>query len=115
MTNDDPASLQPPPRVITFDGLQLQKKYKHAKAFGITANYNPDNLNLFEQKLTAHVINPNVQRIEGTLRGVQVIHYVDLETNLIVVTTRDGKFVSAWELSITQIQHVLDTGDLGGS
>lgn len=103
-----------PSDTITFDQKKLNKKFKHASDFGVEGNNNFANQMRFQEAMEAHVDAPGTNQIPGTYRGESVIHYVDPNTGLNVITTPSGEFISAWELSSAQLQHVLTTGNLGG-
>ncbi|GAA1660557.1 hypothetical protein GCM10009830_02030 [Glycomyces endophyticus] len=103
-----------PSDAITFDKKKLNKKFKHASDFDVDGNNNFANQKKFQEAMEAHVDAPGTNQVPGTYRGEDVIHYVDPNTGLNVITTPSGEFVSAWELSSAQLQHVLTTGDLGG-
>jgi hypothetical protein len=92
----------------------LQKKFKHAKDFGIKGNYNPTNAKAFEDAIRKHVHNPAVQPITGTYHGKPAIIYVDPNTGLAVITDPSGNFISGWTLSPQQLWHALNGGVLGG-
>ena len=94
--------------------LQLQKKFKHAEDFGVTGNYSPANAQRFDDAIQAHVNAPGTQRIEGTYRNNPVVHHVDPDTGLNVITTPDNDFVSGWRLDQVPLEHVLTHGGLGG-
>ena len=116
---DGQPDVTPPPGkpsdTIEITNKQLNKKFKHADDFGVEGNNNFANQQKFREAINAHVDSPGTDRIEGTYRGQDVVHYVDPTTGLNVVTTPDGKFVSAWKLSEAQLWHVLDSGNLGGA
>jgi len=90
----------------------LQEKFKHAKAFGITGNYNKERAGKFIDTVRAHVENPDVQQIIGTYRRQPVIHYYHPETHVNVMTSLDGEFYSGWELSKPQQDNLEQRGSL---
>ncbi|MFC7492699.1 MULTISPECIES: colicin D domain-containing protein [unclassified Nocardioides] len=102
-----------PPKLKTTP-KQLQKKYKHAKDFGVDGNYNPANAKKFEQAVDDFVNNPATQTRSGTYHGDPVSLSFNPSTGKCVILGQDGSFVSAWELNYTQLQHVIRTGRLGG-
>lgn len=81
---------------------QLQSKFKHAKDFGVSGNYNPANARQFEQAIKSHTTNPGTQVIKGTYRGQKAIHLYNPKTGLNVITQPNGNFVSGWKLSPKQ-------------
>jgi len=91
---------------------QVQRKYKHAEAFGLPTNWNPAHGARFEQALRAHVNDPATLRIVGTYRGQPVIHYLDPRTGLNVLTDRHGSFISAWRVSDPQFMNLWHRGSL---
>ena len=96
-----------------FDSEQVKSKYKHADSFGIDGNYNPVNGLLFQEALIDHM--REFKAIAGTYHGTPVDHYLNPNTRLNVMVNRQtGRFWSAWELSETQLEHVLEHGNLGG-
>jgi hypothetical protein len=98
--------------IITLK-TQLQKKFKHAKDFGINGNANKQTLNQFSDAITNHVKAPTTKVIEGTYHQTQkVIHYVDPSTGLNVMKDYQGKFISTWKLSPEQLRNVLERGSL---
>lgn len=97
---------------IDFPDRQLQKKFKHAKRFGVSGNWKEENKEKFEQALRDHINNSNTERVEGTYRGEDVIHFYNPETQNNVILTKDGKFLSGWTLSNKQKQHLTQSGDL---
>lgn len=91
---------------------QLQKKYKHAKDFGVEGNYNPANAEKFGQAIKDHVNAPGTTPLQGTYRGQPVIHYVDPKTGLNVITKPNGELISGWKLRPEQLENVLTHGGL---
>lgn len=101
-------------RSVTSSEEQLQKKYKHAKDFGVEGNYSKENAAKFKSAIDQHVADPATQVIEGTYRGVPVTHFINPQTGLNVVADSSGQFLSGWKLSQQQLFHVLSSGKLGG-
>ncbi|MBN1569212.1 MAG: hypothetical protein JXA73_15285 [Acidobacteria bacterium] len=58
------------------------------------------------------VNSPSTMKIVGTYRGKPVIHYVDPETGLNVITDPAGKYISGWKLNAEQLKNVLTRGSL---
>lgn len=102
------------PRSLRFAARQVQKKWKHAKDFGIKGNFNRANQQAFQNSLRQHVNNKGTQIIQGTYRGQNVTHYYNPNTGLNVVRDANGNFLSGWKLSPSQIRHLLESGRLGG-
>jgi len=95
-----------------FSDQQLQKKFKHAKYFGVKGNWNQKNKKKFKLALQDHISDAETERIMGTYRGEKVIHFYNSKSDNNVITTRDEEFISGWKLSTKQRQHLLDSGDL---
>jgi hypothetical protein len=97
----------------TIDNRQIQKKYKHAIDFKVSGNYNPENAQLFKDKIIEHMKKPSTQIIEGTFKNIEVTHYFDTETGLNVFFNRDNKkFISGWLLKDDQLDHMVNRGSL---
>ncbi len=101
-------------RTINTTPQQLQKKFKHAGDFGITGNYNKANAAKFDQAIQGHVNDPGSKAINGTYRGMPAIIHVNPTNGIAVITDKSGNFISGWKLSAQQLQHVLESGKLGG-
>ena len=77
----------------TFEKKQLQKKFEHAKDFGVLGNYSLANRDLFQKKLIEHMYSTHA--CLGTYRRQNVFHYYNKETNLNVMVNRNNnKFIS---------------------
>jgi hypothetical protein len=99
----------------TISDKQLQKKYKHAKEFGLLSDYNVQNRKLFKEKILEHMRKPDTQTIKGRYKEIPVTHYYNPETGLNALFMRNkesNSFISAWKLSKRQIEHLLDHGKL---
>ena len=93
-----------------IENRQIQKKFKHAKAFGVIGDYNLKNGQLFKDKIIKHMKDPSTQLIEGTYRGNDVNHYFNSETKLNVMFNHDTKkFISGWLLESDQLNNMLDS------
>ena len=102
----------PESATIAVDPGQLQAKFKHAEDFGVNGSWNKTTAQQFEQAVQSHVSDPATQAIKGTYRGQPVIHNVNPQTGLNVMTDAAGKFVSGWKLNAAQLQNVLTRGSL---
>lgn len=60
----------------------------------------------FLSRLVDHEGAPGTARVEGTYREQLAVHYVDPESGLDVVSTREG-FWAAWRLGPAQIENVI--------
>jgi hypothetical protein len=101
------------PELLT-NARQLQKKFKHAADFGVEGNYNPANAAAFEQKIREFLGAPGTTRITGTYRGDPAVLSYSPTTSQVVVQDASGNFVSAWKMTPAQLQHVIESGSLGG-
>lgn len=99
---------------LSFTRRQLQSKFKHAPAFGVSGTLNNAGLATFSDAIQAHVGAAGTQSIRGTFRGENVIHNVDPLTGLNVIQRESGEFLSGFRLSERQLEHVLTNGNLGG-
>jgi len=93
---------------------QLQKKFKHAKDFGVDGNYNPANGKRFEKAVDDFINDAATQNRAGTYHGNPVTLSFNPSTGNCVILGQDGGFVSGWKLTYEQLQHVIRTGKLGG-
>ena len=95
----------------TFTKKKLQKKFKHAKRFGVLGNCNSNTLRLFREELIKHI--KSTHACLGTYRGRDVYHYYDPRTNLNVMVDRNNnKFISGWRLSDDQILNMQRNGNI---
>ena len=95
----------------TFAKKQLQKKFKHAKDFGVEGTYTLANRDSFQRKLIEHMNSTHA--CIGTYRGHEVFHYYNPENNLNVMVNRDNnKFISGWLLSPDQITNIERNGNI---
>ena len=95
----------------TFERKQLQKKFKHAKAFGIEGNCNSKNIDLFQKKLIEHM--KSTHACLGTYRGNDVYHYYDPKTKLNVMVSRSkDTFISGWRLSSQKRKNMEINGNI---
>jgi hypothetical protein len=95
------------PRTITFAARQLQRKFKHAVDFGVTAKYSRQQATLFERAMRAYVEDKMTLVIPGTYRGEPVTHFVNPQTRLNVMRDAQDAFVSGWRLSPVHLANVL--------
>ncbi|MBW3518755.1 colicin D domain-containing protein [Flavobacterium sp. NKUCC04_CG] len=98
--------------VLLNTSKQLQAKFKHAGDFGVIGNYNKANAGKFSSAINQHINSAGVQTIQGTYRGQSVIHYVNPNTGLNVISSPTGQFMSGWKLNPAQLQNVLKHGGL---
>lgn len=95
----------------TFTKKKLQKKFKHAKKFGVLGNCDSKTLKLFREKLIKHM-KSNIACF-GHYRKQPVYHYYNPDNNLnVMVDFNTNKFISAWRLSADQIKHMELDGNI---
>ena len=98
---------------ISFTERQLQSQLaQHGEDFGVSGSNNTANRERYMSRLVDHIDSPNTTRIVGTYRGASAVHYIDPEYGLDVVTTPEGGFWVAWQLSPTQVRNVVERGSL---
>lgn len=93
---------------------QLQRKFKHAKNFGIKGSPNNKTIEAYKKALEEHVRSPETIVKKGTLHKKSVTHYYNPETRVNVIKNSDGKFVSGWKLDEVQHRYMMETGSIGG-
>ncbi|RYY72835.1 MAG: hypothetical protein EOO52_20275 [Gammaproteobacteria bacterium] len=98
--------------VLLSTSKQLQAKFKHAVDFGVVGNYSKANAGKFSSAINQHINSAGVQTIKGTYRGQSVIHYLNPNTGLNVISSPSGQFMSGWTLNPAQLQNVLKHGGL---
>ncbi|WP_255942752.1 RHS repeat-associated core domain-containing protein [Vibrio campbellii] len=91
--------------IVTFSTKQLDKKFKHAKDFGLeTTKKNPSTLAQFEQALRMHLADPNtVNRGTYGLVKDSSVHF-NSKTNIALVTDSKGNFVTGFKVSPNSAQ-----------
>lgn len=97
---------------ITFNPVQLQKKFKHATDFGVVGNYSAANATKFQQAIESHIASPAAKIIQGTYRGNPVTHIYNPATGINVMVEKTGEFISGWKLNSAQAGNVLTRGSL---
>lgn len=97
---------------LSFTATQLQKKFKNAKSFGVSTNWNKQAGTAFETALRKHCDDPGTVVIEGFYRSDPVLHYCNPLTNNNVMVDRQGNFISGWMLEPDQISNLLARGQL---
>ena len=109
--NNQQDSYYEPSLNSTFEKKQLQKKFEHAKDFGVEGNYSPANRDLYQKKLIEHM--KSTHACLGTYRGQDVYHYYNPKTDLNVMVNRsNNKFISGWRLSPEQILNMKNNGNI---
>ena len=111
LNNNQQDSYYEPSLNSKFENKQLQRKFKHAKIFGVEGNFNKANMDLYRRKLIEHM--QSTHACLGTYRGREVYHYYDPKTQLNVMVDRNtNKFISGWRLSEKQITNMKITGNI---
>ncbi len=102
---------------ITFSTKQLDKKFKHAKDFGVeTSKKNPQTLKEYEDALNAHMNDPaTIQNGTYVHSPGSTVHY-NANTNNVIVVDKGGNFLSGWKLDPTaptkQFSDYINSGKL---
>jgi hypothetical protein len=102
-----------PPRLL-LSRTQIERKFKHAKDFGVTDARGKAGYEKLEQAVKSHMDDPATLHISGTYRGQPAVLNYNPGTNRVVVQKPNGEFVSGWSPSQAQSQHILEQGKLGG-
>jgi hypothetical protein len=109
-----------PPRPFRVSDLQAQRKFRHARQFGVQGSYNRQSADRFKAALAAHVVASGTQFIRGMYArgagsgGFPALFYVDPVSRLIVVADVNGNFVTGYRLSPRQLWNIQRNGRLGG-
>ncbi len=93
---------------------QLEKKFLHARPFGIAVAKGREGFHVFRAVLADFVEQPTTTRIFGEYRRQRAILNYDVESRLVVVQTPSGGFWTAFRMTEAQIRHVVEKGSLGG-
>jgi hypothetical protein len=65
---------------------KVQKKFKHARDFGVTGNPNRENFELFKDKIVDYMRDPLIIIKEYTYKkDIEVMHYFNEDTGLNVM------------------------------
>lgn len=109
-----PPSLQATRIPLQTDLGQMERKYYHAKDFGVTDSRWRAGFDASDRAVK-HVLNdPATMHIQGTYRGQPAIIDYNPKSGLCVIQTPDGRFISGWRLNYEQAAYVLNEGKLGG-
>lgn len=93
---------------------QVEKRFKHAVAFGVTEPKSAVAYEAFGQRLDGFVKDPTTVRVSGTYHNDSAILNYYVNSRLVVVQSPDGAFVSGWRMSAGQLQNVVSRNSLGG-
>ena len=97
---------------LNFTDKKLQHEFKHASDYGVTGVWNKINKANFQQAILNQMDNVKAP-ILGTYRGnIQVYHFYEPSTGLNTMIDMDGNFIGGWKLSSTQIENLLQTGNI---
>jgi Colicin D len=101
-------------RELRTSSLQLERKFKHAAAFGVTLSRGSAGFKAFDQALRRFVADPRTTTVWGTYRGNRALLSYQASTRLIVVRSATGDFLSGWEMTEDQLEFVVVKRSLGG-
>lgn len=99
-------------KVINTSAKQLQRKFKHAKDFGVLGNFSKANSKKFNSAINQHLNASSTKVIQGKYRGNSVTHHLNPKTGLNAMTDSSGKFISGWRLGSEQLKNVKKHGGL---
>ncbi|MDO6517797.1 colicin D domain-containing protein [Zobellia uliginosa] len=99
-------------QILNTTTRQLQAKFKHAADFGVTGSWNKAAAGRFNSAINQHINSAGIKTINGTYRGQSVIHHLNPNTGLNVISNPSGQFISGWKLNPAQLQNVLKHGGL---
>ena len=114
MPEPDEDPEEPGERDIEIEEKQLNRKFKHAKHFGILENNNGLGRMKWADAIRAHMRDPATYR-SGTYGYEQGSRaYFNPRTNNVVIVDKNGKFVSGWKLEpgTKQWNHYVKNGVL---
>ncbi|MFB1295703.1 colicin D domain-containing protein [Mycobacterium sp. pW049] len=97
---------------LTTPRSQVEKKFHHAKDFGVTESRGKAGFESFERAVRSHVDDPATVHINGTYRGDSAIINYNPNSGLAVIQKPSGEFVSGWRLAPEQINNLLQRGSL---
>ncbi|PKH38046.1 hypothetical protein CXG46_18995 [Nocardioides alpinus] len=100
----------------TFSDRQVQKKFKHARDFGVDGDFNPAAARAYREALETFIEREATLVKRGTMRGQsgEVTFHLDPVSRRCVAVDGNGGFISGWRLSPRQLQELLEKGHLGG-
>jgi hypothetical protein len=99
---------------LQTDRAQIEAKYKHAADFGVTDPRGSAGFDKLENALKQVVSDPATMHIQGTYRGQPAILNYNPGTEVCVIQSPDGRFISGFKLSPAQVENVLGRSSLGG-
>lgn len=93
---------------------QLEKKFKHARDFGVETPRGKQGFDDFDKALKDFTNDPQTVTKGGTYRGDPVIIRYNADSRLVVLQKPDGSFVSGWKMDPRALEYVEKYGRLGG-
>jgi hypothetical protein len=90
---------------ISFPVRRLEAKFKHAPDFGVHTARGAAGFREFERAIRGHMLNPNTQRIFGTIKGQNgvnqhAIHFYNPWTRQVATFHPNGDFWTAYTVKI---------------
>ena len=98
-----------------FTRKQLDKKFKHAIDFGVTdTRKNTETLTKFRDAINAHLADSNTSPYGTYQRAEGATIFFNRKTNVVVIVSSEGKFISGWKLApgTSQFKNYLEKGVL---
>jgi hypothetical protein len=102
-------------RIIYSAERNIQKfftKAGHGEAFGLKGNWNPGRIVEARDAIGKHINDPNTKTINGRFLGQNVIHYLNPNNGLNIMSTLGGDFIQGYKLGEEQLRSLLLTGRL---
>ncbi|MBI5389402.1 hypothetical protein HZB01_03420 [Candidatus Woesearchaeota archaeon] len=94
---------------LHISDAKLQSKFKHAKEFGVTGNYNAKNAQLYKEALDNFVHGKDVKAMRGTYRNEMFgTHYYNPKTGQWAFFDEQGEYVSGWKLFPNQKEDLIN-------
>ncbi len=97
--------------VIKFTEKQLQKKFKHAKRFGINSQWSKNAAKEYQQAILKFVNNKSTEVMRAFYRKKAATIYINKTTRLFVVKI-NGMYRTGWRLEEAQMKGFLRSGNL---
>ncbi len=107
-------------RPFSASDIQLRRKFKHARAFGVDGPCNRANCAQFSSAMERHVADPETSAIPCTFGrgpeagGFPALVYLNERTGLAVITDRRGRYVTGFRPTAGQLSSLFSVGRLGG-
>ena len=97
--------------IIEFTEKQLQKKFKHAKFFGIDSSWNKTSAQKYKQAILEFINDKSTEVMRAFYRKNPATYYINKTTRLFVVKV-DGIYKTGWKLSENQLESFSRSGNL---